>query len=144
MNTDVTMYTEGGEITCIADLTEGTLAYYTHIGQKMLIGVQANPNTQYVANDQLCDFTPEEVTAKASLPYGWAWKMPERVAYDPRDEAQRAADGAAATLAARRAAYPPLTDLADALYWQGQGDNSKMDAYQAAVAAVKVKFPKAN
>jgi len=44
----------------------------------------------------------------------------------------------------RRAAdYPPLTDLADALYWQARGDASKMDAYVAKVDAVKAKYPKA-
>ena len=38
--------------------------------------------------------------------------------------------------------YPPLADLADALYWQANGDESKMTAYLAAVAAVKAKYPK--
>lgn len=38
--------------------------------------------------------------------------------------------------------YPPLEDLADALYWQAQGDNTKMDEYLAAVQAVKEQFPK--
>lgn len=44
--------------------------------------------------------------------------------------------------ALRRANYPPLTDLADALYWQSRGDDSKLLAYNAAVAAVKEQFPK--
>ena len=38
--------------------------------------------------------------------------------------------------------YPPLSDLADAIYWQSQGDNTKMEAYLAAVDAVKQKYPK--
>lgn len=42
----------------------------------------------------------------------------------------------------RRAEYPPLADLADALFWQAQGDTTRMDAYLAAVAAVKAKYPK--
>jgi hypothetical protein len=42
----------------------------------------------------------------------------------------------------RQPEYPPLADLADALYWQAQGDNSKMTAYLAAVQAVKDKYPK--
>jgi len=42
----------------------------------------------------------------------------------------------------RRPEYPPLADLADALYWQAQGDESKMTAYLAAVDAVKIKYPK--
>lgn len=42
----------------------------------------------------------------------------------------------------RKKEYPPLADLADALYWQSQGDNTKMEAYIAAVEAVKQKYPK--
>lgn len=42
----------------------------------------------------------------------------------------------------RKQEYPPLADLADALYWQSQGDESKMTAYLAAVEAVKTKYPK--
>lgn len=42
----------------------------------------------------------------------------------------------------RRAEYPSLADLADALYWQAQGDDSKMSDYLARCAAVKVRFPK--
>lgn len=38
--------------------------------------------------------------------------------------------------------YPPVTDLADAIFWQQQGDNSKMEAYVAACEAVKAKYPK--
>ena len=42
----------------------------------------------------------------------------------------------------RQPEYPPLSDLADALYWQAQGDDSKMATYLAAVDAVKQKYPK--
>jgi hypothetical protein len=42
----------------------------------------------------------------------------------------------------RKKEYPPLADLADAVYWQAQGDNTKMEAYMAAVEAVKQKYPK--
>lgn len=42
----------------------------------------------------------------------------------------------------RRNAYPPAADLADALFWNAQGDSSKMDAYLAACAAVKALYPK--
>lgn len=38
--------------------------------------------------------------------------------------------------------YPPLSDLADAIYWQQNGDETKMTAYLAAVEAVKQKYPK--
>ena len=42
----------------------------------------------------------------------------------------------------RQPEYPSLADLADALYWSNQGDNTKLDAYYAACAAVKSKYPK--
>lgn len=42
----------------------------------------------------------------------------------------------------RRVSYPPLADFTDAIYWQSQGDNSKMDAYLAKVEAVKLQYPK--
>lgn len=42
----------------------------------------------------------------------------------------------------RQPEYPPLQDLADALYWQNKGDSSKMQAYLAACEAVKQKYPK--
>ena len=42
----------------------------------------------------------------------------------------------------RQPEYPSLADLADALYWSNQGDNTKLDKYYAACAAVKAKYPK--
>ncbi len=38
--------------------------------------------------------------------------------------------------------YPPLSDLADAMYWASKGDNTKLDNYYAACEAVKLKYPK--
>lgn len=42
----------------------------------------------------------------------------------------------------RKKKYPDFRVLADALYWQSQGDNSKMEQYLADVQAVKDAFPK--
>ena len=42
----------------------------------------------------------------------------------------------------RQPEYPLLATLADALYWSNQGDNTKLDEYYAACAAVKAKYPK--
>lgn len=42
----------------------------------------------------------------------------------------------------RRREYPGPEMLADALYWQANGDDSKMKAYLAACEAVKMKYPK--
>ena len=65
---------------------------------------------------------------------------------------QTLVDAAAAELAAEAAAtqyqrdrqpeYPDLADLADALYWSNQGDNTKLDEYYTKVSAVKTKYPK--
>ena len=42
----------------------------------------------------------------------------------------------------RKPEYPDLADLADALYWSNQGDNTKLDEYYEKVSAVKTKYPK--
>ena len=42
----------------------------------------------------------------------------------------------------RQKEYPPLTELADALYHQSKGDDTKMTAYLAKCEAVKQKYPK--
>ena len=65
---------------------------------------------------------------------------------------QALVDAAAAQISAEQAAtayqrnrqpeYPSLATLADALYWSNQGDNTKLDEYYAACAAVKAKYPK--
>ena len=47
-----------------------------------------------------------------------------------------------AYIAKRQSEYPPLTDLADALYHQSKGDETKMTAYLAKCEAVKQKYPK--
>lgn len=61
-------------------------------------------------------------------------------------------DAAAAEIAAEQTAtayqrqrapeYPPLSDLADALFWASRGDDSKLTEYYAACESVKAKYPK--
>lgn len=90
-------------------------------------------------------FVDGEVRAIPPRPDAYStWDFAAHEWRDIRTDDERAADAAEEIDAARRAAYPPLADLADALYWQSQGDNSKMDAYNAAIAAVKEQFPKSN
>jgi hypothetical protein len=43
----------------------------------------------------------------------------------------------------RRAAYPPMEEFADAMYWKEKGDNGPWLAYVAKVDAVKNRFKKA-
>ena len=47
-----------------------------------------------------------------------------------------------AYISKRQVEYPPLTDLADALYHQSKGDETKLTAYLAKCEAVKQKYPK--
>jgi hypothetical protein len=47
-----------------------------------------------------------------------------------------------AYIAKRQLEYPSLTDLADALYHQSKGDETKLTAYLAKCEAVKTKYPK--
>lgn len=42
----------------------------------------------------------------------------------------------------RALAYPSITELADALYWNSKGDDSKLTAYYAACEKVKTDNPK--
>ncbi len=58
------------------------------------------------------------------------------------EEAVQAYMDAHAYIAKRQAEYPPLTDLADALYHQSKGDETKLTAYLAKCEAVKTKYPK--
>jgi len=62
------------------------------------------------------------------------------VVYD--EAAVQAYIDAHAYIAKRQPEYPPLTDLADALYHQSKGDETKLTAYLAKCEAVKQKYPK--
>ena len=42
----------------------------------------------------------------------------------------------------RRREYPPLEDLADAIYWMERNDKSLMEAWLKNCDAVKAKYPK--
>ena len=42
----------------------------------------------------------------------------------------------------RRREYPPLTELADAIYWQENNDKEPMRVYVAKCKVVKDKYPK--
>ena len=66
----------------------------------------------------------------------------DQAAVDEKAAEFQAAEDAVAYKQQRRPEYPSLADLADALYWSNQGDNTKLDEYYAACAAVKAKYPK--
>lgn len=135
------IHSDDGTILQTGQVPESMFEMQKQPGTTLLEG-KAEYGKHYVVDGEIHAFTPEEQASKDNLPFGWVWKMPERAAYDLRTEDQRNKDIAAAILTNRAANYPPLTDLADAMYWQSQGDNSKMLAYTAAVAAVKAMYPK--
>ena len=66
----------------------------------------------------------------------------DQTAVDAKAAELQAAEDAVAYKRQRRPEYPSLADLADALYWSNQGDNTKLDEYYQACAAVKAKYPK--
>ena len=66
----------------------------------------------------------------------------DQAAVDAKAAELQAAEDAVAYKRQRRPEYPSLADLADALYWSNQGDNTKLDEYYQACAAVKAKYPK--
>jgi hypothetical protein len=73
---------------------------------------------------------------------GAKWHVANQCWVDTRSDEERQLQAIEDLAAARRVAYPPLADLADALYWQMQGDESKMREYMARCAEVKRKNPK--
>lgn len=112
-------------------------------GDHVVVGA-ADPRIHYVdlGTGQVRAYTDEEQQAKDALPVGWIWKLPERVAMDLRSTEQREKDALQAVLVSRARAYPPMSDFADALYWQSKGDDSKWTAYVLACDQVKQNFPK--
>ena len=74
----------------------------------------------------------------------------ERIAYTAEEETARNAEEAAFKADKdangykddRRYLYPPLTDFADAMYWNSKGDSTKLEAYYAACEKVKTDNPK--
>jgi len=76
-------------------------------------------------------------------PYpGARWGIYEQDWVDTRTASEEQSASNRAVLEARRLQYPPIEDFADAYYWATQGDTTKMDAYLARIAAVKLANPK--
>jgi hypothetical protein len=81
--------------------------------------------------------------AQEAVPYvGARWEIEKRCWVDGRSDEERAMQAQEGVMVARRAAYPPLEDLADALYWQAMGDDSKMRDYMTRCCTVKTIFPR--
>lgn len=136
--TDIVKYDDSGTILFSGDIPESMVK---HQGSNVVLG-KGTSDFQYVKNGKIYDYTTEELEIKRNLPLGFIWKMPDRIAFDPRNDDQRHLDELEAFKKARAQSYPPIEELADALYWQSKGDNTKMMSYLAACEAVKQKIPK--
>jgi hypothetical protein len=112
------------------------------------------PNAQVTCMDSFDGIKWKEITNSAGDPTGQYEKIPENVSWNDHREfpSKLALDNEYKKVVEehtkkeyqrlRQSEYPPLADLADAMYWQSQGDDSKMTAYLSAVEAVKIKYPK--
>ena len=92
------------------------------------------PEAQFVMEDE--DYEKIRWTANKPDPMPTLQQL--------KDEAKRLEELEKATeyQTLRRNEYPPLSDLADAIYWQANGDNTKMANYLARVEMIKNKYPK--
>ncbi len=83
--------------------------------------------------------------AQEAVPYvGAKWEIEKRCWVDGRSDDERVMQAQEGVIAARRAAYPPLEDLADAWYWQAHGDESKLADYLMRCALVNATIKKNN
>ena len=81
------------------------------------------------------------------IPVNLIWHSPEisiptKLQIDTRNAELQAISDSLEYQRLRVKEYPPLENLADALFWQANGNNSKMTAYLEQVAAVKDRYPK--
>jgi hypothetical protein len=87
--------------------------------------------------DNVGEYTPKNlIWHSKNIP------MPSKEQIETRINELQAIADSLAYQEQRKQEYPPLADLADALFWQANGDNSKMTSYLAQVAAVKDRYPK--
>lgn len=106
-------------------------------GEFCIEGVADN-NKQFISIDEgeLKNYPPKP-DAHHEFDYdNGQWQKPDDYSIRVEQEQQKQ------IITNRSREYPPLTDLADAIYWQHKGDNKLMDAYFAKCDVVKHKFPK--
>jgi hypothetical protein len=73
----------GGAVTGTGNCHEEFLHLQGLNGDVAVAGI-ADPYKHYIVAGTLVEYTPAEMEAKNSLPPGWTWQMPERVAVDGR------------------------------------------------------------
>lgn len=96
----------------------------------------------YVVDGKIKKYTAAQKKAKKERPFGTKWDNKTHKHIDDRTPGEKARDEEREVRYARKAEYPRLEELADAIYWESKGDKTKMKEYLAKVEAVKVKHPK--
>ena len=88
-------------------------------------------------NDSIYALYPTVVTIRGDI----AYDKDENIV-DYNEATVQAYIDSQAYIENRQREYPPLADLADALYHQSKGDETKLTAYLAKCESVKTKYPK--
>lgn len=114
--TACTLYNKAtGEILSYGTVSDETLELYVNQGHDVLLDVHGDPAKQYVVDDELVDYTTDELVARAGMRPGQVWSMPARVVVDGRvlaDTIAAAVDAIdAAADSARLTVSPPGRDL---------------------------------
>src|SRR5438067_2387331 len=83
--TDCTIYDKTtGEILSYGTVSDETLELYVNQGHDVLLDVHGDPAKQYVVDDNLVDYTADELAARAAMRPGQIWSMPSRTVVDAR------------------------------------------------------------
>lgn len=135
------IYDNAGRVVRSGTCPETLYEIQAGLGESIIEGA-CDPARHYVAGGVITPYTPDELNAQANMKPGMTWQMPERAVFDRRSAQERLAQRSKDISRARALAYPPLTSLADALYWQSAGQAQPMIDYLAACAAVKAANPK--
>jgi hypothetical protein len=106
-----------------------------------------SPDASWALDGPEIVWEQDPLNAENYIPKNLIWNsksipMPTKEQIETRMSELQAIADSLAYQEQRKQEYPPLADLADAIYWQANGDTSKMTTYLAQVAAVKDRYPK--
>lgn len=82
--TKFTVYDATGQILRSGSVPDDMVDIQAQEGEFILREIEACSDKQYVVNGQVHDFTQTELQTKRSMPKGWIWKLPEKIAVDTR------------------------------------------------------------
>ena len=103
--------------------------------------IEGNPTTESEFKNTFKKVASIDINGNPTFTDDWGFTWTELQAEITRLQAEETANQYQVN---RAVEYPPLADLADALYHQSKGDETKLTAYLAKCEAVKTKYPKPN